>query len=456
MIQNFSLQTTWRQIGMWVRIQNYFTDALVHTYQFWNRTDQIILDQDRSIFSTFADSTSLTIDGINNDDLIDILLSYDQSTQKICVFRSAPVSSLLQNPRYRGESNSNDYSLRWIKQTETRMLSNEEMQQSISSYAIIDLSVLHFQICICIELIPFDHQQTLEISLSHRNLTIEQFLHLESVNKSDHHLASIETQMIIPNEKKLSEINGRKFQLVPNSRICSISIEEIENLLFDTYDQIVIQQYIIHATIADICKQNHFSLNDQSLQCEKDFIPSSDTPLTSLLSNISPIQFQLIQQKYPVNMIVHNEEEGVSVQFACLSTITTKRVRQIACRLLHLNDKLVRLTHWHEADIEENYSFNEQNAFRLKLKLIDGIHCRVIHEGQTIIVPSDNQTLASTILKESLKKFAIPEEHHSMYELVVITDEQRLLNIDFGSLLRDIQSKFYKNKKIVSLQLRKT
>lgn len=67
-IQNFSLQTTWRQIGTWAKMQDYYTDVLGHKYQFRNRMDQVILDHDQSIFSTLADSTSLIIDGIDDDE----------------------------------------------------------------------------------------------------------------------------------------------------------------------------------------------------------------------------------------------------------------------------------------------------------------------------------------------------------------------------------------------------
>ena len=458
-MQTFHLQTTWQQIGIWLEIQNYLKENLVNTCEFWNRNNQSILDKHQSISITLAESTALAIDGIADEDVIEIILSYDQDQQKIRVPKSISASYLLHNPHYLQKLNvkidPTSSSLLLIKETEERILSTEDLQQSISSYSIMNQQILHFHICTCIELVSLDHQRTLQIPIPHRNLTVQQFLQSQSVNKSDHYLALVDTNMILPKEKNLSDINQTKFILMASNQICSVSIEETENLLILTDDEILVQQYSIHATIANIYKQNISYINDQSLLYENDFIPSLDLSLTSFLAGTSPLRFQLTHQKYPVTMIVTNEEEEISVQFHCLLSIATKRVRQIACRLLHLNEIYSRLTHGNGSDIAENYSFNQQEAFRLKLRLVEGIHCRMIYEGKTAVISSNNETLASTILKEGLKEFSILKEDFQMYRLIIINDERRSSNVDLDLQLKDVQSRFFKDRKIVSFELQK-
>jgi hypothetical protein len=223
-------------------------------------------------------------------------------------------------------------------------------------------------------------------------------------------------------------------------------------------DNTINQRYTIHATIADIYKQNKSIIQDQYLVYENDFILSQEIPLTSFRQTTSPIQFTLTNKQFPANIKVTNEEEK-TVQLYCAPSISIERVCQIACQLFDLNKRFYCLTFSDDGNIKENYLLKDagesMDNIQLKLKSIADVKCQVIYEDKTVCIPSNNETLVSTLLTEVLEKLSVPNNDMHMYKLIVIDDPKCPTQIDLDSSINEIRSFFPEDITIIPFQLQK-
>jgi hypothetical protein len=463
-IKLFDPISKWEQIALWLKTQNILTETPVDSYYFWDRERRNILDKQQSISSTLGNSTSITIDGINGDDIMEIILSYDKNQQNIRILKCCPVYYLLTNPQYLQKLNlkisPTDCILVLIKENDKKILTNEDIQQPIGNYSSIDNEIIHFEISILIQLIQFDNQQELQIPISNRNITIKQLLELSTTDNIYQYLALIDTHIILSNTEKLSNINQTKFFLVKENQTCLISIEQSEDVLVQIYtDNTIHQQYIIYTTISDIYKQNKSIIQDHYLVYENDFIPSENILLTSFLQTTSPIKFTLINKKFQANVTVINEEENASVQFHCSPSISIGRVCHIACQLFNINKRFYRLILSDNSNVEDDYSLNDtcesMDDIQLKLQSTADVKCQITYENKTIVIPSNNETLVSTILKEALEKFLIQNEDTHMYELYVSDDPEKPTEVDLEFSINDIRSEFPDDSIIIPFQLQK-
>jgi len=315
---------------------------------------------------------------------------------------------------------------------------------------------------ILIQLIQFDNQEELKIPISNKNLTINELLNLTKINHIYQYLALIDThRILLNNNEKLLNINQTKFYLVKENQTCLISIKQTKNILVELDDNNTIsQRYIIYTTIADIYKQNKSIIQDQYLVYENDFIPSDKILLTSFLQTTSTIQFTLINQKFQANITVINEEkEKTSVQFHCLPSISIGRVRQIACQLLNINKRFYHLILLDNTNIGDECSLDEIGEsiddIQLKLESIADVKCQIIYEDKTILIPANNETLASTILKEVLEKLFIPNENIHMYKLNILYEPECPIKIGLELSIEHIRSDFPEDLLIIPFQLQK-
>ncbi|CAF4338405.1 unnamed protein product, partial [Rotaria sordida] len=158
------------------------------------------------------------------------------------------------------------------------------MENSISHYASMTNKQIHFQIIIPIQIIQYDDQKEISISISHRNLTIKQLLEMIEINNSHIYLASYETKMILSENTNLSTINEMKFFLVKEHQTCLVTIKQSNDILVAINEEnMENQRYLIDATIDDIYKQNKSIDQNQYLLYDRDFIPSRETSLDLLL-----------------------------------------------------------------------------------------------------------------------------------------------------------------------------
>jgi hypothetical protein len=265
--------------------------------------------------------------------------------------------------------------------------------------------------------------------------------------------------MILSNHEKLSNISQTKFFLIKEAQTCLISIEQANNILIQMdEDNTINQRYTIHATIADIYKQNKSIIQDQYLVYENDFILSQEILLISFLQTTSPIPFTLTNKKFQANITVINDEEETSVQFHCSPSISIGRIRQLACQLFNINKRFYRLTPLDDKIVDDDYSLDNTGEsiddIQLKLKSTADVKCQIIYEDKTILIPSNNETLASTIVKEALEKFFIPNEDIHMYQLNLMDDPEWPTQIDSETSIEIIRSSV-PNLIIIPFQLQK-
>ena len=465
MVEFFDPVTKWGQIDLWLRTIDILKNIPVDTYNFWHKEQKNIIDEDESISFTLDQSESITIDGINGQDVMKCILSYEQNQQIIRILKSCPTYYLLQNPNYSQQLNltipSTDCILVLIEETNNKILNEEDLQQPIGTYSSMNNQLTHFQISILIQIIKFDDKKEFPIPLSNRNLTIKELIQLTNTDNTKYkYLASNNTNMILSNDEILSNLAETKFLLVKDNETCLISIEQPKDLLvqFDN-DNTIYQRYTINAKINDIYKQNKNIDQDQYLLFENDFIPSKDILLKSFLQKNLPIQFIMTNQIFQANVTVINDEEKHSVQFSCSPSVSIGRVSQIACQLFNINNDFYRLILSDDTNIEDDYSLDDtgESMDDIQLKLIStaNVKCEVTYEERTIILPANNQTLLSTILVEVLEKLFIENKDINMYQLYLTdNDQDGPTKMDLDLSMEDILSDLPENSTIIPFQLK--
>ncbi|CAF5131309.1 unnamed protein product, partial [Rotaria sp. Silwood1] len=132
------------------------------------------------------------------------------------------------------------------------------MENPISHYASMTDKIVHFQICILIQIIEYDNQKEIPIPISHRNITIKELFGMIEINDTDYkYLASYETKFILSNDITLSTINETKFFLAKENQTCVVSIQQADDVLIAVDDESMQnQRYLINATMNDVYKQN--------------------------------------------------------------------------------------------------------------------------------------------------------------------------------------------------------
>jgi hypothetical protein len=454
--------TKWKEINLWLKT----TNKSIEIYHFCDREQKIIIDEDQSISSTMNDSTSVTIDGISSEDIMEVILSYETNKQKINILKSSPVSDLLHKQHYLQRLNikipSNDCILVRIGESDNEILNEDDLEQSIENYLSIDNEEINFQIAILVQIVKYDNQQIFPISISTRNITIEELMQKIPIKDELYkYLASYDSNMIISNNEKLSNLIETKFHLVKNTEICSIIIDPSESSLIKiTEEKSEYQQYTIFATIADLYKQNKDKINDQYLLFDDAIILSPETSLTCFLQIKSPIRFTLINKTLQANItIINDEQQDFSIKFQCLPSIELGYLTEIACQLFNVNRKFYRLIDFDNAEVDESLLLNELtesiNDIQFKLISIADVKCLITYEEQTIIIPAYKTTLASTIFEETLEKLFIPNEHIDMYILQILYDPENLEDIDLSISMEDILEVYSIESTIISLQLTK-
>ncbi|CAF3296285.1 unnamed protein product, partial [Rotaria sp. Silwood2] len=100
--------------------------------------------------------------------------------------------------------------------------------------------------------------------------------------------------------------------------------------------EILRQRFAKFAKVVNILKENNIDHEKQQLLYENDIVPSEDIELAMFQS---PIHFQLIDTRFSVFITIINtdNDNSHSLKFHCSSSITMKRLLDIACQLFHIN-----------------------------------------------------------------------------------------------------------------------
>ncbi|CAF3066852.1 unnamed protein product, partial [Rotaria sp. Silwood2] len=299
------------------------------------------------------DQTGLSIfDGISRDDTMKVIFSYGTNSQIICALKSIPVYQLLNNNSMLEQLNVNisfhDCDLA-VGENNDRILSQDDIQQPVVNYLSTDNQLVHFRISILIQIFRYDEKQKKQkqqqISISDRNMTVEQLLQLtKTTSDVVEYLASNNTQVIIESYKQLLNLNETEFILVQEYQTCLVSIKKSKQLQLIEIDEgnELNSRFTIFATIADVYRHGKIDVERQHLLYSDDFVPTMNAQLISFRLT-SPIQFTLMDGNLPITITILNVEEGFSIKFHCLMSITVKRLYQIAYQLFSINDNFHQL-----------------------------------------------------------------------------------------------------------------
>ncbi|CAF1416941.1 unnamed protein product, partial [Rotaria sordida] len=465
--QYFNPITTWKQISLWLKILGINRETPIESYNFWNIEQQYIIDSNQTISFILDQAKSIIVDVVNGENLIDIILSYDKNNQNIHILKSCPVYNLLKNPKYLNQldlkiSSQDDYSLVLIvDESEKKILNKLDMENSISHYASMTNKLIHFQIIILIQIIQYDDQKEISISISHRNLTIKQLLEMIEINNNHIYLASYETKMILSENTNLSTINEMKFFLVKEHQTCLITIKQSNDTLVTINEEnMENQRYLIDATIDDIYKQNKSIDQNQYLLYDRDFIPSRETSLNLLLcTSTLSIEFNLTYRKFQTNVTVISDEQKTPIRFQCESSMSIGRIHEIVCQLWKLNKRFYRLTLDDDSNVDDDYSLGDIsesiNDLQLKLISIADVKCAITYQNRIIMISTTNETLLSSILKETLEKLLIPIDDIDIFTLNLMDDPESPTNVDLDLSIDDIHLGFFSESNIIPFQLQK-
>ncbi|CAF4398216.1 unnamed protein product, partial [Rotaria sordida] len=118
------------------------------------------------------------------------------------------------------------------------------------------------------------------------------------------------------------------------------------------------------------------------------------------------------------------------------------RIHEIVCQLWKLNKLFYRLTLDDDSNVDDNYSLDNIsesiNNLQLKLISITDVKCTITYQNRIIMISTTNETLLSSILKESLEKLLIPIDNIDMFTLNLIDDPESPINVDLDLSIDDI------------------
>ena len=433
------------------------TDSSINEYAFFHKKQQIVIDENETIFEG-------EIDGISRDTTIKVIFSYENNIASIYALKTIRVCHLLNNEDLLRQLqlinvSPNDCVL-VLGNTDDQVLSQDDIQQPVGDFCNDDHPSIEFRISISIQIFKYDKQPPQQILLPSRNTTIEHIYQLTQASPDVYkYLASNSTKKVLEFREKLSNLVETKFLLVQAHETCLISISKSQCItVVDSSDNgaEIQQRFTIFGTIGDICRENQIDNDHRNLLYADDFIPSNDTQLMSFAGS-SPIRFTLIDGTLPMTVIIEIGEDQRSIQFRCSLTITVKRLCTIACQLFGVNEKYHQLK---QDDIElddDEVTLNDfdSTATEIKFQLVSTalITSSVKYGDQTFLLPCSQETSVETLIAETLQKLHIPQENCTMYELVALDDDRTSIECDM--LIDDIYALFSPDLTTIPFELTK-
>ncbi|CAF2244296.1 unnamed protein product [Rotaria magnacalcarata] len=450
----FSSATTWQQINRWIK--TLIVDESIDNYIIWDPEQKIVVDENHPI-SSAHDQT--TFDGISENETTKVTFLYETNQQLICTLKSTPIFRLLNNEQLLRQLEvkiSPKNCVLMLNEINNQLLMQNDMQQPLSDYLNIDYEPICFRIVILIIILKYDDQKSLQIPISNRNLTVSQLLEKTGMPTDVYkYLALNETFEIISNNQSLSDSNEVNFIFVKDNETCIVEIEKNQEVLLVNLENEKIQkQYVICATIAHVCKSNNIDMSYQYLLYSDDFVPSIDTSLASFRSGM--LHFKVIDNNLPISIKISNDEEKQSTTIHCSRSITIKRLCQIVCQLFGVNDLYYELNDG-ESELDGDLSLDDIDSSKIEYELTlnckAALKSKITYGDHTIMLPCNESTLLSTIMKEICERFQILESCHSMYRLILMNDDQT--QTDWDDAIDDVLGQFPDGTTVIPFQLEK-
>ncbi|CAF4446740.1 unnamed protein product, partial [Rotaria sp. Silwood2] len=386
----FHPTTKWQQIEQWLKNFIQLIDSPVKEFAFFDKEQKTIIDENQSICSTIEQTKSAIIDGISRDITTNVTFSYENNSVLIYALKSMRICHVLNNERL------------------------------LRQLHLIDISPND-----CVLVLGEINEQHI-FQLTQASIDIYKYL------------ASNYSKKILDYNEKLSNLIDTKFILVKEYETCLVSIEKPKTsqlIDIDDENKEIHQRFTIFATIGDICRENQIDIDHQNLLYSEDFVASIETQLICF-SSISPIRFTLINGNLPITVIIVNMEDQQSIKFYCSLTITVKRLSFIACQLFGLNRNYYRLMQVDCLLDDEEVSLDDidstMSQFQFQLISTASKNSSVRYGDQTVVLPCSNETLAATIIKETLQKLHVPQENCHIYELMALADDRTAIESDMS------------------------
>jgi hypothetical protein len=248
-----------------------------------------------------------------------------------------------------------------------------------------------------------------EILLFNRKVTIEELFQISRGSERDYkYLASYCNKNIIDFHQLLSDVNETRFILVKEYQFCSLHIQrstENQLVLIDGDESSTKQDFSSSATIADVYKANCMNSQNAYLLFRKDFLPSMETPL-SIFTSTTPIEFDVINEKLPIHIIVQNSIDDQTIDYHSSSRTQFNR--------LCSNDRKTVL-----------------DEVKFELICTSPLKVFIKFEHVEILIPCTEETLASEVVEEALLKLNFSKIDLSQFELYALGDRQTQVDMDY-------------------------
>jgi hypothetical protein len=426
----------------------------VDDYAFFNREQKSVIDNSQTIDQT----ESTVVDVINRNTITKVIFSYEENTHFVYTLKSIKISSLLDDENLLRQLNLID-----ISSDDYILVLDEahiDIQQPIGIYSTIDNQPIHFRISTSVQITKYDTNERIKIPLSNNDTTIAQLLQLTGKAIDTYkYLASNDTNRIIDPNETLSNLNKTKFILLKENETCLLGIEKSKDAqLVDNLNEEdeKYQRYAIFATMADIYNENQIDILHQHLLYANEFVPSAETQLLSFQSQ-SPIRFIVIDDNLPVTVTVQHDSERQPIKFNCSHSMSIKRLCSISCHLFSLSHDCHQLLLDDLTSVDDDILLEDidENMTEVQFQLVSitSICCSVTCAEQTFKIAYDQNTLAQTVVDETLKQLHVPYDDMDKYELFALNDERT--QIDFDISMEDICELFTSTSTTISFELRK-
>ena len=433
----FNPTTQWQQINSWLKILHNSTDI---DYAFIKPKDTAILDENQTILSIINSNLCESIDIIDRNLVTKVCFSSISKQSSIYLLKSTQISSIFTNENIFQQLNLDNLSINdcsLVLDDGTQLdLSDEQLEQSLTSYLDEKNQSIHFKITNSVEIIKYDDKERLKIPLTDQNLTIEHLLELTGKSIEVYkYLAVEQTKRIIESNEMLSNSKQSKFLLVKENETYLVKIQNEA-----TIEQ---QRYVNSAIIDNIIQENSIDVSQSNLLYANDFIPSKDAQLAALQVE-STVELKLTNENLPITVTVEKIDDNRSVQFKCSHSMIIQRLQMIATQLLMINNQYYCLfldnSEVDDGQLSLQDIDSDQIEFRFEMKSNASMQCSIKCSEQTIILPCSEEILMSNVIEEALKLFHIPLENRDMYELFGLDNDRTSIDLEFS--INDIKELF--------------
>lgn len=431
-------------------------------FSYFLKENNSIVDETDEISSAIE---PMTIDVISRDSTMNVKISYENQSEKICVLKATKIKQLLNNENLLPKLNLNVNSLcdcvLALGENPDQRLSDEDTKKSIGEFSVDDQQVVEFRIALLIQISTSNNnEKPEEVLLFNRKVTMEELFRISKQSERGYkYLASYNTKKIINFYQLLSDVNETRFLLVKEDQFCSIHIRRsTENQLISIDDNEANskQDFASSATIADVYKANNINDQNEYLLFGKDFLPSMETSLSVFLST-SPIEFHVSNEKQPIHIIVENSVDKQTINYHSSSQTQFNRLCAIACQLMHLNPKYYLLmydgTELSDGDMCLDDLDTVPNEVKLELICTSPLKASIKFEQVEVLIPCTEETLASELIEEALPKLMLSKSDMPQFDLFALDDAKTQVEMDYT--IEDVRGIFPENTETMKLELRK-